>query len=828
VKRDSGKAWLRLGAVMIDLLLAGGVIYIGWTAGIAIVVYLDQAIRTYVLGLNPLADLTGLQNQREDYPVIVGRPELASVLSFAGPAAMTLLYLGLMRRAWGGRSAGEILMGVQGGRARPRQVSAAELKPLGREFARKVSDRFIQTALDYFNIESVRKAFGGIKNLLTPVKALPGGVRLIGWITMGLVIAFSVATPLWLVKGVHFATVPFTDVDGIQRTIPRAALYLALAGVAIGWAAALTGASLSSLVLLAYTGVFYVFGFAWIGLAGGRSRWLVLPQWALPVIAAGSPVGRHRRKGKFITVLVFCVIATLHTTRMTPLHDVALGSWIWLRGWPAIAPVSLVAAIVLTRLAADLSAAMIFTGVTALNIGFLALALRAGEPVVAGRLYNSLYQMMYFLTPFWFLLGGNLVDASIRGARATVAQTRRLLGPRWISAVLTAACIGELFLIAELYKSSSVKLITKLIGNRAVQVALGAHEGIALALLAAAAVMAAGGWLTLRRAGWLLALWTFSLLMTVAYFAASLSIFGNEPGGRMLQRVTTAVSDVAELSAIALLTFTIVFELVKGRRRLEGDGPLSMPPQLVCWYFGIFTLLVGQTDFGIASATVTPDTTAAYAYCGMQVLVLPMVAYAVLMETRQASSRMMAAMLRAGFAGMMLSLVPDLMRVALGDPSKVALGWDVAVAGVGTGTVLLCTALLVLLSNKVQKLEAALIGAACALGFAAGYVTEGVAPILGQLIGVPSVLLGFRPGERLVVAWLHGTSTSLIPEADAVIFFVLVPAMAAATGLAVFLASRTGKTIIGLIVPLAALAASVAYTAAFYRNEMLRTALAGC
>ena len=59
MKRDSGKAWLRLGAVMIDLLLAGGVIYIGWTAGIAIVVYLDQAIRTYVLGLTRRPILPG-------------------------------------------------------------------------------------------------------------------------------------------------------------------------------------------------------------------------------------------------------------------------------------------------------------------------------------------------------------------------------------------------------------------------------------------------------------------------------------------------------------------------------------------------------------------------------------------------------------------------------------------------------------------------------------------------------------------------------------------------------------------------------------------------
>lgn len=284
--------------------------------------------------------------------------------------------------------------------------------------------------------------------MLVPLKSLPTDTRAIGLATIAIAIALSIATPIVLNSHVGLARLTFAAPDGTTASIARVSLYISLAAVTVGWAAAIAGASLTSPWLLLLMAMFYVFTIAFVGLAGGRAWWVVAPEWAMVIVAAASPNARQMRRAAIAVVWALSVLAVFHTFRLTPLAIFKTGPWPWIKSWPAVAVIATASTLVFIRAKIELTVRRTFIAVAALTLGFLALSLRAGEQPVAESVYYSISILMSFLVVFWFLLGRNLVLPCVAAGKAAAAQASRVFGLRAMPRLLAAACLIELALIA--------------------------------------------------------------------------------------------------------------------------------------------------------------------------------------------------------------------------------------------------------------------------------------------------------------------------------------------------------------------------------------------
>jgi hypothetical protein len=267
----------RAAALLIDLGLLGGVIYAGRVIALSLVLYFDGLIRTFVAGSPAPATINDLQAQLHSHPLLLGRPALTDLLcNILGPAAMLLLYLAFLKAALDGSSPGRMLIGAG-------QRIKTTLGSLFHERAGRIWQGARSWIPGMASATDLRKRLGNLGALFAPARALPGGSRAIGLAALGMAALLTAATPLVYSLDKGLAKVAFENAYGKPAMVAQVSVYLSLAAMAVGWAAALTGAALTHLLAVAAIGPFYVFTFVFIGLTGGRAWWLTVPQWTLPI-----------------------------------------------------------------------------------------------------------------------------------------------------------------------------------------------------------------------------------------------------------------------------------------------------------------------------------------------------------------------------------------------------------------------------------------------------------------------------------------------------------------------------------------------------------------
>ena len=811
-----------MSAVLIDLAFIALVLWLAIITSSSVLRDLDEAIRIHVYrqlpvlipGDPPKIDLVVFRAQLAAHPLLAGRPFLSYLLTILGSAAMLIVVRRFIDDVCSGSTLGEYCV----------VTSPANNVILNRAaFEAEVEVRHSLTAraLKALGIDKWHELLGSIVDLLSPLKTLPRDYRLMGLGAIAITVALGVATAIVLHQPPTLAQLSFVAPNGNTADIARLSLYLCLASIAVGWAIAIAGASLIHPMVLLPIALFYEFTTTSVGLTGGRAWWVVAPQWAMLLIAAFAPVTRTSRRPGIALVWVLALVAVFHTFRMTPLAMLKTNLWPTVKSWPAIFLYASAIAAAAARIKVALGARQVFVAVVLVTGSYFALSLRVGERPLAGSLYYSVSALEDFLILFWFLLGRNLVTPCVDAGKAAATQARRIFGPRQMPRVLIAACLIELALIAIL------QIFYPDVGRQSSKyvVAIPAHRNITLSLLALAAIMASLDALTLRRAMWLLAIWAFSLAMIIAYFGAGLLILNAEIAASITGQVQAQLGGIAKLSAMVLLSAGILLEVISGHKQFAADSPSDASVGLMLMYLGLLALFSVLTHLMLGSQTYQVLTAATYTFQGMSLMWPAIAAIAVLAALRQVTDAGRKAMSRALIAGAIASIIPDLIRRAWGNPAAIGIARQLIAISSGQLTIAACVATIVMLDDTLGAADSICTGLACAFGFVIAYVGELITPVLSMMIGVPAHMLGITPLIKLTEAWLtylpYGDHGNPVPHADLMIFYLMVPALAAMTALGTWSLRHGTRSPRIAIVAAIAMIASLSWVIPLYWNPFL-------
>ncbi len=149
------------------------------------------------------------------------------------------------------------------------------------------------------------------------VRGLPGRTRVVAGVCLALLACLVAATFLVHLLPTRFAEVTWSD-DGRRLGLPRVALYLTLAGLAVAPAVILAGASRSIPLLFIGAGLVQLYAVLFTAFVGGKAYWLAALTWLLPVLAATSPASTWGRRGRLVATTALCALAAWHTYRVTP------------------------------------------------------------------------------------------------------------------------------------------------------------------------------------------------------------------------------------------------------------------------------------------------------------------------------------------------------------------------------------------------------------------------------------------------------------------------------------------------------------------------------
>ena len=817
----------RVVAVAIDLVFTALVLWLAMITSSSVIRYIDTSIREHIFGQMPVLipgnppkiDFKLFRAQLAAHPLIVGRPLLNEVLFLIGTAAILIVIQRFARSIGSGRTPGEYLVDLRIERLRARTVPVFERA--ADEGAEQLRERVLDRISDSLRIAYLKEIADNIIELISPLKKLPGDYRLMGLAAIAITIALSFATAIVLSPHSTLAKLPFIAPSGNTAYIARISLYLGLASLAVGYSIAMAGASLVHPALLLLIAVFYEFTVASVGLSGGRSWWLTVPHWTIVILAVFAPNARTFRRAAFAVVWALAVVAVFDTLRLTPLALIKTGIWPVLKSWPAVIVYASAVTIALARVPRRISARTIFATMALVTIAYFAVALRVGEQQLASSFYYSISAILDFLIIFWFLLGRNLVTPCIAASGVTISHTESFVSPTQMPRILIAVCLAELALIAILQMlfpdidQTSSKYV----------VAIPAHRGVALFILAIAVVLASLNALTARRAIWLFAIWIFSLAMIIAYFGASSLILNAEQVTLVSEQIQAQLSNVVRLSAIVLLTVGILLEIVSGHRQITAEASSDTSNGAMLTYLGVLALFSVLTHLMLASKTYSPFAAAAYTFQGMSLMWPAIAVMAALMALGGVSDAGSRAIGRALLVGAALSVICDLLRRSWGNPASLGLTHQLIAMTIGDLGIVAAVTAIVMSDRAIGAFDAVSAGVACAFGFVIAYVGELVVPLLTMIIGVPAHMLGIVPLINLTEKWLmytpYGPNGSPIPHADLVIFYVLAPALGALAALAAWSTRRGEGSPRIVAAAIAALVAGIAYAIPLYQNPFL-------
>ncbi len=811
-----------MSAVLIDLAFIALVLWLAIITSSSVLRDLDEAIRIHVYrqlpvlipGDPPKIDLVVFRAQLAAHPLLAGRPFLSYLLTILGSAAMLIVVQRFIGEACSGRTLGEYVVASRG-------VKHVVLKRAAVEAEVEVRHSLTARALKALGVDKWRELLSTIADLLSPLKTLPRDYWLMGLGAVAITVVLSVATAIVLHPPAALAQLSFVAPNGNTAYITRLSLYLSLASIAVGWAIAIAGASLIHPMVLLPIALFYEFTITPVGLTGGRTWWVVVPQWAMLLVAAFAPATRTVKRTGLALVWMLGLIAVFHTFRMTPLAMLKTGIWPALKSWPAIFLYASAIAVIAARIRIALSVRQVFVAVVLVTGGYFALSLRVGEQPLAGSLYYSVSALEDFLILFWFLLGRNLVTPCVDAGKAAASQARRIFGPRQVPRVLIAACLIELALIAilQIFYPDIDQHSSKYV------VAIPAHRGITLTILALAAILAGLNALTLRRGMWLLAIWAFSLAMIIAYFGAGLLILNAEIAASITGQVQAQLGGIAKLSAMVLLSAGILLEVMSGHKQFAADSPSDASAGLMLTYLGVLALFSVLTHLMLGSQTYQPLTAATYTFQGMSLMWPAIAAIAVLAALRQVTDAGRKGMSRALIAGAIASIIPDLIRRAWGHPAAIGIARQLIAMSSGQLTIAACVVTIVMLDDTLGAADSICTGLACAFGFVIAYVGELITPVLSMIIGVPAHMLGITPLIKLTEAWLtylpYGDQGNPVPHADLIIFYLMAPALAAMTALGTWSLRHGTRSPRIAIVAATAMIASLPWVIPLYWNPFL-------
>ncbi len=817
----------RTAALLIDLTLLGAIVYAGRVIALSVFLYVDDLSRHLLLGLSWSAGLDELREQAHSHPLLLGRPVLVTLLAdYFGPAALLALYLAFVKEVMGDDSPGRMLLGRDGAWKRIKTGSGSVLG----ELAAKIRQS-IRSWIPGQSPADLRQRVGKLGELFAPVRSLPEGSRAAGIAALGIAAVLAAATPAVISFDPRLAKFAFENAYAKQAFVPQVSVYLSLAALAVGWAAALAGAAATNFLAIAAAGPFYVFSFVFIGLTGGRSYWLALPQWTLPVLAAIAPSSARQWPLRLAVLWALCALAVFHTVRLTPLHALALSSW------RVVLPGALVAAIAIGRLRRRVPPMVLFAALLAVNVSFLVAALRAGAIPVTANIYASLYQLAGLLTLFWFLLGANLVSACLSLTGSALAMAARFCSGRRLPWVAVGLCLAELFLIGELQRFNPAFMHEAgFTGQDSIKLfALPAHQGAAIAILVIAALLAAGGRLTAGSARALIALWAFSLFLVWTFFLSGIPLLSPAPGSAahgsasikqgfaLLKQIEQRLGGEQQFAAIGLLTFSLFWEIFAGARPLRADGASSAQPSgALVLYTGALALLAALTHFSLLSGTMSAQAPDVFMYTGMEALWLPMALYAVFYAQQRVITCARNILLGSFLIGALAATGTCFQRVLLGDPIKLGLWPNLSVVAAGETTIFVCLLFIAGSPRIARAIDAAAAGAACALGFAVAYTQGLIAPILSQYIGVVAALTGFSSALSFVRSWLAPSRWNVVAQSDSLIFYLAAPASAGAIAVLIWKWKRREVSSWSFMAALLTAAATVLYTAPLYRDSIVR------
>jgi hypothetical protein len=809
----------KFAAVIVDLLILSLVVYAGRVIALGSVVYLEGVIRHELFGYPPLAEITEQRQQIQLMPLISGRPMLLNILANDVAAAiMVLLYLGFLTLAFNGATPGMILARTFFTSRRGKSgLRGSAIIPELATLTWSQTPSWILARLGLKNlwdsVESLGKIAGSVRELFAPVRALPGAARPLGWVAIASVLILSAVLPLLSAYHVGLGTITFEDINSRPASIPAVAVYLSLLGLVIGWAVALVGASLMNPVLVLVAGLVYVFSFVSIGLSGGRSWWLVLPQWVLPLLVATSPTPPYRRWLRFAVLWTLSALAAFHTLRMTPLQSVGLT-----RSW-MIAPLAgLAISACLARVQRRVAPAILFITAALVNCVFVVVAFRAGSIAVAGGLYLSLYQLMGILTLFWFLLGSNYIDACIGLAAATITKASHFFGDRLQRGLLVGVCLTELFIVTELWIWNPQIMQRPAMNKQSMEVfSTPGHEWVVFTILLIVAILAGSGKYTARAARVLGAVWAFSLFLTWAFFVQAIPFQGSE-SSTALQTVRESVEHGSQILAVALVSIGLVWAGLRNVARLHHRGNRrSTSTGSILFLLGLLALFASVSAFVFESRTVDALVADAYMYAGLAALWIPMAGWAAVTATHRIGARASGGIFASFALGALLSGLVHLERIALGDPGSTSWYWNMANAGAGVFLIAVSAVIIVNRSRPEHAVEASVMGVACALGFAVFYTQRIVLPIAVQCIVIVATLLGFSPD--FTEPW-SSLLKRAIPFADGIFFYLLAPVAGGMIGAFAFRTRKGRAKVAATLLSLGIAVLAMCYALPLYQSEL--------
>lgn len=408
-------------------------------------------------------------------------------------------------------------------------------------------------------------------------------------------------------------------------------------------------------------------------------------------MATSSTVARHPLVRAVATALL-AALASWHTYLFTPLSAGGRAPrWGWLLGLFAVSTLGLL------RAPRVLTASRAFLVAFTVNAGLLLLSLRAGEVALARGLVVPTSFFIGLFAVLWFALGGELVGGAVSAANAAIRFTALTLRRNVLPLVLGALCLAEIVLASWILDRLSA----------ADAVTLSLHRWVAGGVLALGLALLARGRLTSECTRGLLAVWVFSLAALRLYFS------------EVTELAAYAESRDLEATTLTLFTLAIALEVVKLLiEKPEGPGHEAR----LLLYLGALTFLATGTQFGFASGNAeVMKEAASYQFAGATALFLPLLLALLVTEQRWLAAPSRAVLVRAFIVGFAASFGVQWLRIAAYGPGGWSLAGHLGALALGDALKLGCIAGIILFGRVTDRLAAAAVGGACALGFAAGY-----------------------------------------------------------------------------------------------------------
>ncbi len=355
------------------------------------------------------------------------------------------------------------------------------------------------------------------------LRKLTSDLKFLGWLGVIIVLLnLLLTTYLYFYSGGLPSLHIIDEVNGTTFSVPSTSFYFALLGYALGWAFLLAGALYSNAWAFLVAGVAFVYYVGPLGFAL-TNKWLFALPALLVIILATLRTHKWRRSVPLFLLCFGFAFIILYTT---PVKTMIPRDYRWV----GILPLGLIVYYLITspwlareRKHQPLFVFSVSAGVILLFF-LLCLSLSADQEAARSGVFLSFKEIMYLVSVFWFILGVELVEMSLRVTDWAVDLGRMLFSERIVRTSIAVVWMLELALTPFVLRAADMKVsFLSFTLSPDLLVSLEIHFYLLLGILALVFILVWKRKLNTERLLYIFSFYLLSFLLIQGYYSNLLS-----------------------------------------------------------------------------------------------------------------------------------------------------------------------------------------------------------------------------------------------------------------------------------------------------------------